>query len=38
MKAIIFDKLGGPDVMHLDNIPKPEVKPGTGRRVAAPDL
>lgn len=29
MKAVIFDKLGGPEVLHLGDIPKPEVKPGT---------
>src|SRR3954469_21790464 len=29
MKAIQFDRLGGPDVMHLREIPKPELKPGT---------
>ncbi|MHB8382948.1 MAG: quinone oxidoreductase family protein [Candidatus Binataceae bacterium] len=29
MKAIIFDKLGGPEVMHLGDLPKPEVSPGT---------
>ena len=29
MKAIIFDKLGGPEVMHLGDLPKPEAKPGT---------
>ena len=29
MKAIVFDKVGGPEVMHLADVPKPEVKPGT---------
>ncbi len=29
MKAIIFDKLGGPEVMHLGELPKPEAAPGT---------
>jgi NADPH:quinone reductase len=28
MKAVVFDKLGGPEVLHLANIPKPEAKPG----------
>ncbi|HUA36625.1 MAG TPA: quinone oxidoreductase [Candidatus Binataceae bacterium] len=29
MKAIQFDELGGPEVMHLREIPIPELKPGT---------
>ncbi|HYL59096.1 MAG TPA: alcohol dehydrogenase catalytic domain-containing protein, partial [Candidatus Acidoferrales bacterium] len=29
MKAIVFDKIGGPEVMKLTEVPKPEVKPGT---------
>jgi NADPH2:quinone reductase len=29
MKAVIFDKLGGPEVMKVAEVPKPEVKPGT---------
>ena len=29
MKAIQFDKLGGPEVMELREIPKPALKPGT---------
>ncbi len=29
MKAVVFDKLGGPEVLRLADIPKPEVKPGT---------
>jgi NADPH:quinone reductase len=29
MKAVVFDKLGGPEVLHLADIAKPEVKPGT---------
>ena len=29
MKAVVFDKLGGPEVLHLADIPKPELKPGT---------
>ncbi len=29
MKAIQFDKLGGPEVMQLREIPKPELRPGT---------
>jgi NADPH:quinone reductase len=29
MKAIVFDKLGGPEVLHLADLPKPEAKPGT---------
>ena len=28
MKAVVFEKLGGPDVMHLAAVPKPEVRPG----------
>ena len=29
MKAVVFDKLGGPEVMKIGEVPKPEVKPGT---------
>jgi NADPH:quinone reductase len=29
MKAVVFDKLGGPEVLHLADIAKPEVVPGT---------
>jgi NADPH2:quinone reductase len=29
MKAIVFEKLGGPEVCKLAEVPKPEVKPGT---------
>ncbi len=29
MKAIQFDRLGGPEVMHLREVPKPELQPGT---------
>ena len=29
MKAIQFDQLGGPEVMHLREVPKPELRPGT---------
>ena len=29
MKAILIDKIGGPDVMKIAEVPKPEVKPGT---------
>jgi len=29
MKAIVFDKLGGPEVLHVSDIPKPEAKAGT---------
>jgi NADPH2:quinone reductase len=29
MKAIQFDRLGGPEVMELREVPKPELKPGT---------
>src|SRR6202140_5790367 len=28
VKAIVFDKLGGPEVMKIAEVPKPEVKPG----------
>ena len=28
MKAIVFTELGGPDVMKLSEVPKPEVRPG----------
>jgi NADPH:quinone reductase len=29
MKAIQFNKIGGPEVMYPDEIPKPELRPGT---------
>ena len=29
MKAVVFDKIGGPEVMKIAEVPKPEVKPGT---------
>ena len=29
MKAIVIDKIGGPEVMKIAEVPKPEVKPGT---------
>jgi NADPH2:quinone reductase len=29
MKAVVIDKLGGPEVMKIAEVPKPEVKPGT---------
>jgi NADPH2:quinone reductase len=29
MKAIQFDRLGGPEVMQLRDVPKPELRPGT---------
>jgi NADPH2:quinone reductase len=29
MKAIVFDKVGGPEVLKLAEVPKPEVKAGT---------
>jgi NADPH:quinone reductase len=29
MKAVVFDKLGGPEVLKIAEVPKPEVKPGT---------
>jgi NADPH:quinone reductase len=29
MKAIQFDQLGGPEVMYLSDVPKPELRPGT---------
>jgi NADPH:quinone reductase len=28
VKAIVFDKVGGPEVLHIAEVPKPEVKPG----------
>jgi NADPH2:quinone reductase len=28
MKAIVFEKIGGPEVMKIAEVPKPEVKPG----------
>jgi NADPH:quinone reductase len=29
MKAVVFENLGGPDVLKIAEVPKPEVKPGT---------
>jgi NADPH:quinone reductase len=29
MKAIQFDKIGGPEVMYFTDIPKPDLRPGT---------
>ena len=29
MKAIMFEKVGGPEVLQLLDMPKPDVKPGT---------
>ena len=29
MKAVVFDKLGGPEMLKIAEVPKPEVKPGT---------
>jgi len=29
MKAVVFEKLGGPEVRRLGDVPKPEAKPGT---------
>jgi NADPH2:quinone reductase len=29
MKAVVFDKIGGPEVLKIAEVPKPEVKPGT---------
>jgi NADPH2:quinone reductase len=29
MKAIQFDRIGGPEVMYFTDIPKPELRPGT---------
>ena len=28
MKAVVFEKIGGPEVLKIGEIPKPEVKPG----------
>ena len=28
MKAVLFDQLGGPEVMKLSNAPTPEIRPG----------
>jgi len=29
MKAVVFDKVGGPEVLKIGEVPKPEVQPGT---------
>ena len=29
MKAVVFEKLGGPEVLHLGEVPKPQAAPGT---------
>jgi NADPH:quinone reductase len=29
MKAVVFETLGGPEVMKIADVPRPEVKPGT---------
>ena len=29
MKAVIFEKIGGPDVLKIADVPKPDVQPGT---------
>jgi len=29
MKAVVFEKLGGPEVLHLSDVPKPDAGPGT---------
>lgn len=29
MKAVVIDKIGGPEVMKIAEVPKPQVKPGT---------
>src|SRR5260370_17459507 len=29
MKAVVFEKIGGPEVLKIAEVPKPEVKPGT---------
>jgi NADPH2:quinone reductase len=29
MKAVVIDKIGGPEVLKIAEVPKPEVKPGT---------
>src|SRR5271166_1617538 len=29
MKAVVFEKLGGPEVMKIVEVPRPEAKPGT---------
>jgi len=29
MKAVVFEKVGGPEVLKIAEVPKPEVKPGT---------
>jgi len=28
MKAVVFEKTGGPEVLKIAEVPKPEVKPG----------
>src|SRR5260370_42635974 len=28
MKAVVFDKVGGPEVLKIAEVPKPDVKPG----------
>ena len=32
MKAVVFEKIGGPEVLKIAEVPKPEVKPGTESR------
>jgi NADPH2:quinone reductase len=29
MKAVVFEKLGGPEVLKIAEVPKPQAKPGT---------
>ncbi len=29
MRAVVFEKVGGPEVLKIAEVPKPEVKPGT---------
>jgi len=31
MKAIVFDKIGGPEVLEVSEVPKPDVRPGMVR-------